>query len=202
MMRLLPLSAAVFALAVLSIGECASAAPSALAATSFGEYQIKAGFIYKFISFVSWPEDQLGDGTITIGILGKSPFGEAFKSVEDSMVGSHVVKIRYFASGADFAELKTCQILYIVSSKENRLTDIFKALGDSHVLTVSDSKGFIDQGGMIGFVTKQKARIGIEINVAVARQARLTLRSMLKRIAVRIIDEPDRIGGNRRADAK
>lgn len=158
---------------------------------AFSEYEIKAGFIYRFLFFVSWPEDLPESGSITIGILGRNPFGKAFRSIEGSTVADRVVKLRYFDHDADIGQLKTSQVLFISSSTDNdKQRDIITALGDSPTLTISDSKGFIDRGGMIGFIRKDDQRIGIELNVAAANRARLTIRSMLKRIAVRIINEP------------
>ena len=168
----------------------ASAGTVVVAAPSFAEYELKAGFIYKFLSFVSWPDDQPDDGTITIAILGKNPFGDAFKALEGRTIGSRVVKIKSFSRDADYEEFKSCQVIYISASEEKRLKDIFKAIGNSSILTIGDSKKFVDKGGMIGFVKKQKKRIGIEINNVAVTRANLEIRSMLKRIAVRIIDTP------------
>ena len=157
---------------------------------SFREYELKAGFIYRFISFVSWPEPHDDSGTVTIAILGKNPFGDAFKAVEGTIVNDRVVKIRFFGSGANYEDLKSCQLVYICSSEEKRLSTIFKTIGKHSVLTIGDSKGFVDKGGMIGFVEKRKRRIGIEMNNVAVSNANLTVRSMLKRIAVRIVDTP------------
>ncbi len=157
---------------------------------AFGEYEIKAGFIYRFLSFVSWPDEVNADSTVTIGILGKSPFGNAFRSIDGRSIGSRMVKVRFFGGDASTDDLKACHLVYISSSFESRLQEVLKVLDNSPVLTIGDRRGFIDDGGMIGFVSRDKDRVGVEINVAAATRARLTIRSMLKRIAVRIIDDP------------
>jgi len=174
-----------------TLGQSTSLAAAAMAGQSFGEYEIKAGFIYKFISFVSWPANEPDNGTITIAILGRNPFGDAFKSVEGTTVGGRTVKLRFLKSDSDYAELKTCQLLYISSSEEERLEAILKAVQNSPVLTIGDSKGFVETGGIIGFVRKDKEQIGLEINETAADKAGLSIRSMLKRIAVKIIDQKD-----------
>lgn len=176
--------------ALMMTGRLPLVAATALSdAPAFGEYEIKAGFIYRFLSFVSWPEDTLENGTITIGILGRNPFGNAFRSIEGSTVAGRVVKVRVFGHDADTEALRSCRILFISSSLEKRQQDILKALGGSPTLTVGDSKRFIDNGGMIGFVSRDEERIGFEINAAATSRAGLTIRSMLKRIAIRIINE-------------
>lgn len=190
-MRLFALALATLALVTPSLGDCAPGSTSPHKAPTFSEPLIKAGFIYKFISFVSWPEAQSDDDTITIGILGENPFGDAFKSIEGKPVGDRVVKVKFFKKASDYKQLKICQVLYISSSEEKKLKNILKGMGHSSTLTVGDSKDFIDAGGMIGFVRKENEQIGIEVNDVAAGKADLTIRSMLKRIAVRIINKPD-----------
>ncbi|MCJ7777900.1 MAG: YfiR family protein, partial [Sedimentisphaerales bacterium] len=49
------------------------------------EYQVKAAFLYNFIQFVDWPEEKSADSNkpITIGIIGKDPFENAFEPIKD-----------------------------------------------------------------------------------------------------------------------
>jgi hypothetical protein len=162
-------------------------APTGAASAYFKEYEIKAGFIYKFMSFVSWPEGLPDNGMITIAILGPNPFGDAFNAIEGSTVGNRVVQVKYFSNETSYEELKTCQVLFISSLPDQKLKDLLAAIADAPVLTIGDSKGFIDNGGMIGFLRNEKKQVAIEINITAASRARLTIRSMLKRISTRII---------------
>jgi len=158
------------------------------ASRSFSEYEIKAGFIYRFISFVSWPEDSLNE-TIKIGIFGANPFGEAFDEIDGSTIDGRTVEVAYFEKDADKEELRDCQLLFVAGLTDDALRALFDSLSGSPVLTIGDGRTFVDQGGMIGFVEKDGRRIGVEINVHAASQSGLTIRSMLKRIAGRIIEE-------------
>ena len=59
---------------------------------------------------------------------------------------------------------------------------------DHHVLTVGDTKGFLESGSIIEFImVDRKVRFGI--NVAAAKEAELTIRSQLLRLAEKIIKE-------------
>ncbi len=158
--------------------------------SSYSEYDIKAGFIYKFISFVQWPKEKEPPKTITIGIIGKSPFGKAFKDVEGKLVEKRTLVIKFFDSKVDYKTLKQCQILYVSKSEDKKLKAILKAVENLPILTVSDSKGFAEKGGCVGFV-KQRGKVKFEINNTSAKKAKLVIRSMLKRIAVRVIDKKD-----------
>jgi hypothetical protein len=50
------------------------------------------------------------------------------------------------------------------------------------VLVVGESDGFASAGGMLGFALREN-RVGIEVNSAAARQARLKISSQLLNIA-------------------
>ncbi len=159
------------------------------ASRSFSEYEIKAGFMYRFISFVSWPEDSLGK-TIQIGIFGGNPFGDAFDEIDGSTIDGRTVKVVYFGRYADKEDLRNCQLLFVAHLSGSPLRTLLDSLSGSPVLTIGDGGAFVDQGGMIGFVDEAGGRIGIEINVHAASRSGLTIRSMLRRIAGRVIEEP------------
>lgn len=156
---------------------------------AFAEYEIKAGFIYRFLSFVTWPNAAESDDEIRIGILGKNPFGAAFDSIDGRRVGDRTVRVLYFPSETALADLTNSHVLFVSSSEQSRVATILGVLENHPVLTIGDVAGFVDAGGMIGFVMKSDGEIGIALNLASMRKVNLQVRSMLKRIAERIVDE-------------
>ena len=52
------------------------------------EYEAKAGFLYKLLFFVDWPEEAFStsEDIISIGILGKDPFGDYFDPVSPLII--------------------------------------------------------------------------------------------------------------------
>src|SRR5438876_5201261 len=95
---------------------CLSAAESA---TSL-EYQVKAVFLSKFPSFVTWPDNVFSDAKapIVIGILGSDPFGtlleEAIRGVE---IKGRALTIRKLER---VEEAAGCQMLYIRDQDRER----------------------------------------------------------------------------------
>lgn len=171
------------------------AAPHATAQSeSFSEYDIQAAYISKFIPFVEWPQEKIDRETITIGILGKTPFGDAFRELEGQRIGKHTVVIKHLDSRTDYQTLGQCQVLYISASEKRKLPAILKAIETLPILTVSDSKRFVEKGGMIGFL-KKKSRLAFEINNTSVKKAQLEIRSTLKRIALRVINPKGSKGG-------
>lgn len=144
------------------------------------EYDLKAVFLFNFVTFVDWPPGALPEkGPFTIGILGEDPFG---RTLDEVIAGE---KARGMALQArrcqTVEEARQCQILFISSSEAERLPSILQALRGRPVLTVADMPRFIESGGMITFFTD--ARVQLHINPAAAQRAGLTVSSKLLRVA-------------------
>jgi hypothetical protein len=155
------------------------------------EYEVKAAFLYKFASFVEWPEEpgalsesgnserQPAGSRRCIGIVGQDPFGAV---LDDTVAGKFAV--RRFKPGQ---ESDGCQILFLGASERRRLRAVLGRLRHAAVLTVGDMPGFCEQGGMINLGLADH-RIRLEINPEAASRARLQLSSKLLSLA-RIVHE-------------
>lgn len=143
------------------------------------EYAVKAAFLVNFADFIEWPEGAAGPGgVLTIGVVGRDPFGAAL----DKIVASKN------ASGARFAvqrfaraeEMTACQILFVNLRDEN-VRDLLGALADRPTLTVGDTADFARAGGMIHFFVDSD-RVSFEINQASAERANLKISAKLLRL--------------------
>jgi hypothetical protein len=180
------------------------------------EYQVKAAFIYNFIKFVDWPEpaaaeaDQKTDNDdkqIIIGIIGRDPFGLAFEAVTKKKIRDKQVilkqfdgfagnsteykadgKTRYRYKEAD--ALKACQVLFVCPSESRYFEEIIDIVKDNCVLTIGETKDFLETGGIIEFATEQK-KVKFEINLIATEQAKLKISSKLLRLAKRVIQKEE-----------
>jgi len=167
------------------------------------EYKVKAAFLYNFIKFVDWPNGKTPDPnqSITIGIIGKDPFGKAFEPVKDKKVKGKRVVVKRFKSVVELKKLgekgkdelnrqteatKKCHLLFVCSSEKKVLKEIMDAVRDSPVLTVGDAKDFLKSGGIIKFVM-EKQKVRFEISDAAAKRSKLQLRSQLLRLAKKVV---------------
>ena len=178
-----------------------SVSPAVAQRRQASEYEIKAAYLYNFLLFTEWPEvkkadsDQqeapTSDSTITIGILGDDPFGTDFAKIEGKTLKASKKQIVIKRLGRFSAEmdLKQCELLFICRSEEENLEKIIKAIGDAPVLTVSESKEFLEAGGMINLVLVKK-KVRWEINRTPIELARLQVNSQLLRNAVRTVEIP------------
>lgn len=172
------------------------------------ECQVKAAFLYNFINFVDWPKEKQVDSNepITVGIIGYEDFIKAFEPIKNKKIKNRSISIKYFAGyeklkrskDADDHQwnqkmevLKTCHVLVFCTCNSERIensSQIIKALKDSPVLTVGETKGFLESGGVINFLMEDE-KVRFEINNAAAKQAKLNIRSKLLRLAKRVIEE-------------
>ena len=146
------------------------------------EYQVKAAFLYNFAKFIEWPAESFKaeGGLLVIGVLGEDPFGSALdQTVSGKNINGRPLIVRRLKWGQN---LRDCQLLFISASERKRLAQILDSLRSAGVVTVSDLDNFCQQGGMIGFTLEEK-KVRFVINMQVAEQARLRIRSKLLTLA-------------------
>ncbi len=163
--------------------------------TSSREYRVKAAFLYNFINFVDWPKDKLSkeNNSISIGIIGKDPFGNAFEPIKNKQVKGKKVVIKRLDgykelkdSGEQIKSIRLCHLLYICPSEKEKVREIIDLIKDHNVLTVGDTKYFLETGGIINFLLEDN-KVCFEVNKTAAERAELKIRSKLLRLAKRVI---------------
>ena len=163
------------------------------------EYKIKAAFIYNFIKFIDWQDNCLpeNNNTITIGLLGKSPFNNSFEPITKKKVKNKKVTIKYFPEFEKMTDktlLKKCHVLFICDSEKKQLKDVINAVKDSCVLTVGEMDGLLKAGGIIKF-SMHKKKVRFEVNLTAAKRAKLEIRSQLLRLAKKVVKPSQNKGG-------
>jgi hypothetical protein len=146
------------------------------------EAQLKAVFVLNFAKYVIWPEAAFPSATapITIGIMGTDPFEEHLQNtVQGKSVHGRPFVIKHLA---DDSPLSGCQILFISHSEADRMGGILDRAGALPILTVGEDEMFARHGGIINFVLKN-GNVRLEIDLASARRAGLTISSQLLAVA-------------------
>jgi hypothetical protein len=159
-------------------------APTAAEAQSrpLTESEIKAGFLFNFTKFVEWPSEAFADSgaPIVLGILGNNPVTELLiETAVGKTVNGRAVIVQQFKEGQD---PRTCHILFVSSTQEKRLPQILERLKGSPILTVSETSGFAQSGGMINFIVEGN-KVRLEINLDAAARARLKISAKVIAVA-------------------
>lgn len=151
------------------------------------EYLIKAGFIYNFAKLMEWPAPAFSQANspIVIGVLGADPFQGMLDDVlRGKQVNGREFVVRHLKWGDD---LRSCNILFVSSSERAHFDDVFRLIKGLPILTIADTPGFAQRGGIINFVLEDN-KVRFDINVSAARQANISISSRLLALA-RIIPE-------------
>jgi hypothetical protein len=142
------------------------------------EYQVKAALVYNFTKFTQWPSNSFSapDSPLVIGILGNDSFGRA---LDDAMAGEklngHPIEVVRF-QGAD--AVPACHILFVSNSEKSRLSSILASLQDRSILTIGETDGFGQLGGMVNLVKRDNS-IRFEINAGAAQRSGVKISSKL-----------------------
>jgi len=159
-------------------------------AQATSDQDVKAGILVNILKFVDWPDDNTSQSdTITIGIIGDGPLGDAFKPVEGQAIqGKKLIIKRYgiYEEGSDYSAV---HLLFISDSERTNLINILSTLKTSRVLTVSDIDNFTEHDGMIYLFLENDGTIGFDINQKSVSEADLKLNSGLFRLARNVIQK-------------
>jgi hypothetical protein len=160
-----------------------SVGPEASAQTAISrEYEIKTVFLFNFAQFVDWPTEAFASpqAPLVIGVLGDDPFdGYLDETVRGEKVNNRPFVVQRYRRVED---IDGCQVLFIGRTNPSQLGHIMAVLKGRSILTVGDTEGFAQDGGIIRFVT-EKNRIRFRINVDAAEAAHLVISSKLLRLA-------------------
>jgi hypothetical protein len=145
------------------------------------EYEIKAAYLYNFINYIDWPADSIpaAGGTITIGVLGENPFGTALNPLNGKQAKGRTLVVKQIT---DAKEMDQCQIVFICASEKQRVPELLNQLKNLRVLTISETDGFAERGGIINFISERN-KVRFEINPDAARALGLTISSDLLKLA-------------------
>lgn len=159
----------------------AAGAPSARAQEAKAmDYQVKAAFLVNFPKYVDWPTGGFAqpNSPITVAVFGDDNVANEFENMIQGglAIGGHPVVLKRIRTEAEITG--DCQILFIATSEQSRTAAILDKLKSSAVLTVGESANFLEQGGMVNLVPKNR-KIRLQVNLTAASEARLRISSRL-----------------------
>jgi YfiR/HmsC-like len=148
-----------------------------------GEYELKAAFLFNFTKFVEWPARAFDDADqpITLCVVGEDPFGATLDDlVRGESVGERRISVRRLDRHDD---LRRCHVLFVARSQGVHVAQILGSVEDRDVLTVGETPGFLEAGGLLRFVLAG-SKVRFEINRQAIADSPLTISSKLQRLAV------------------
>ncbi len=143
---------------------------------------MKAGYLYNFAKFITWPETTLikPDSPFIIGVIDNGEVLPILASVlSGKTVNDHPVRVIAITANQVDAGV---HILFVASSIRKSPEDIQAAWGHTTALLVGETDQFAEQGGMVGFIHEEN-RIRLSLNLERTTQAGLKVSSRLASVA-------------------
>jgi hypothetical protein len=152
------------------------------------EYLVKAAFLFNFVKFIEWPADRaIGlQSKIDICVLGDTPMSHTanvFNAASTPKLALSLVQENNVNNIASH-----CHVVFISKTRESNLPAILATLRNQPVLLVSDMEGFVQSGGMIGFVLSDN-KIKIDVNKSSVTASGLRIDAQLLEIAHEVVDK-------------
>lgn len=147
------------------------------------EYEVKAAYLYRFLPFVTWPEEAriAPAQPIVVGIVGEDPFGTRLAdALRGKDIEGHPIVLKHFRS---FADYQPSAVVFVDRSEQKQYAMILSRLEGQPVLVVGEGEEFCRAGGSIGFLMVGN-KVRFTINQDAIRQSGLQVSSKLMALAV------------------
>ena len=166
---------------------CAAGGPgvatSARGQTIDREYTLKAVYLYKFATYIKWPERAFHDDAspFVIGILGPDPVGVDLRKIANvKKIDGRKIAVRNYEQAEDVRE---CHILFMSRALAGKSQQAaLQLLSGRNILFVGETPDFLKQRGVVDFVIHQN-RIHIYILQSAYEREHLEISAQLLRIA-------------------
>lgn len=147
---------------------------------SYTDAHIKAAYIFKIQDFVLWENKKKK----FVCIIGSDLVGFTLAQIQQSSPALQNTQILKKTGSSSFDD---CSVLFIGENQTENLGRILFSISEKNILTISDTKDFIEKGGMIGFINKD-SKIKIEINLKNAKSRNIEISSKLLEISHRVLE--------------
>jgi hypothetical protein len=140
------------------------------------EVRVKAAYLYKFASFVRWPDSTARGGEFRICVAGSSEIARVLRElVRSERIMGRPISVGDLDAG-DRARVPTCDVLYLAREPQTANV-LLNAAKTRPILTVADQRGGTS-GGVIDFVVRD-GKVRFVVSRSSAREQGLDLSSKL-----------------------
>lgn len=150
------------------------------------ERQVKAAYLFKFASFVEWPDGAfVQPGTpFVIGVAGNDALAEQLDYVVAGRnINGHAVQVRRVRRGDRLAGL---HILFVGETDRAAVAELVDGARNGSVLTVSDTPEAFAAGCMVNFVINDE-KVRFEVAMRHVNAGHLRISARMLSVAARVL---------------
>jgi hypothetical protein len=152
-----------------------------------GEYRAKANYLANFPIFVEWPQEAWSQGktSFLVCVFGEFSFGTSLAEITRGRDGPR-------SAYCNPLDTQTAGIVRVSDSVRQPLgaEEIRPAVRGQTVLTVGETPGFLDAGGILSF-SGQQGTIQFDVNLEAANKAHLKISSRLLALARHALNQTE-----------
>jgi len=163
-----------------SAGECFAQADAQ------AEYRVKAAFLYKFGSYIEWPEQAFAraDSPLVIGVLGADALADELAQIAGGhTVNGRPVTVRKLRRQDALAGVN---ILFVGRAESSRLADILAGVRGQPLLVVTEFEDARPHGAAINFVVVDD-KVRFDVDLESADQSGIKISSRLLTVARKVL---------------
>lgn len=149
------------------------------------ETSVKAAFLFKFASYVEWPDSAFGgaDAPFVFGAMGAEDVAaELERIVQGKTIQGRRAAVRRVKEGESTAGL---QMLFVARGLSN-IRGALRGAQQPGLLVVTELERGLEMGSAINFVIVDD-RVGFEVSVEAAERSGLKISSRMLNVARRVV---------------
>jgi hypothetical protein len=139
------------------------------------EQEIKAGLLYNFLKYTTWPAPS---SSMAVCVFGADPFEGYLQPMAGRSVNQMEITLHFVR---DVQETGSCNLVFVNADEKGQWPELQKFLARRSILTVSDFEGFTDSGGMIEF-TRRNEHVSVDLNIEAVTSAHLHVQDRLLKL--------------------
>lgn len=147
---------------------------------------VEAAFLRNFARYVTWPSHAFTSDRSPwrVCVLGGDPFGAILANTFQGRTEQGRSFEFFWAENID--DLPPCHIVFMAYKDAAKRRAALAALAKRPVLTVGDTPGFLQEGGIVGFHVSD--RVEISVNLDQARSASLKIQTKMLEVTREVVE--------------
>jgi hypothetical protein len=176
------------AITLLSVLFIIRPAPVPCEAITGSEYEVKLGFIYNFINFVTWPESTFKNSSdpLVICIASEGPSSEVLYKLDGKSIKQRKLKVIAYQEEICLTQSHT---LFFATQDKAFIQQVLDRTKGLSILTIGEVDGFANMGGIINFFEEHN-RLRFRVNIDAVQRNALKISSQLL-VSAQIVKEAD-----------
>ncbi len=141
------------------------------------EYEVKLGFIYNFINFVTWPNGAFESSSepMVLCFASDNTSSDVIYKLDGKTIKGRKIKVITYQ---DEACLNESHVLFFATQDRDLIQEMLDLTKGRNILTVGEIDGFTHMGGIINFF-KERNRLRFKVNIDAVRRNALKMSSQL-----------------------